>query len=79
MTLFKIGGKKQWRSVPQNSHDTQVKRQNPELARHLQNVYRVLISRARRGVYVYFMDKDTEKQFRGALPELNGPASVSLP
>jgi DUF2075 family protein len=63
-------GKQQWRSVPQNSHDTQVKRNNPDLTRHLQNVYRVLMSRAHRGVYVYFMDKDTEMRFRGAFPEL---------
>lgn len=62
--------KQQWQSVPQNSHDTQVKRNNPDLTRHLQNVYRVLMSRAHRGVYVYFMNKVTEQHFRHALPEL---------
>jgi DUF2075 family protein len=61
---------RQWQSVPRNSHDTQVKRNNPDLARHLQNVYRVLMSRAHRGVYVYFMDVETERRFRNALPEL---------
>jgi DUF2075 family protein len=69
--------KNQWRSVSENSNDTQVKRNNPDLARHLQNVYRVLMSRAHRGVYVYFMDKETERYFRSALPELDG--SVSNP
>jgi DUF2075 family protein len=59
--------KQEWKSVPQNSHDTQVKRNNPGLARHLQNVYRVLMSRAHRGVYVYFMDNNTEQHFRNAL------------
>lgn len=39
-----------WKSVPANSNDTQVKRNNPDLTRHLQNVYRVLMSRAHRGV-----------------------------
>jgi uncharacterized protein len=63
--------KHEWRTVPANSHDTQVKRKNPDLARHLQNVYRVLMSRAHRGVYVHFMDKDTEQHFRNALPELS--------
>lgn len=63
---------KQWRAVPQNSHDTQVKRNNPDLARHLQNVYRVLMSRAHRGVYVHFMDKETEAHFRGAWLDLDG-------
>ena len=61
----------QWLSVPQNSNDTQVKRKNPDLSRHLQNVYRVLMSRAHRGVYVYFMDYETERRFRSALPELS--------
>ncbi|MBZ5526810.1 MAG: DUF2075 domain-containing protein [Acidobacteriia bacterium] len=60
----------QWISNPQNSHDTQVKRNNPELTRHLQHVYRVLMSRAHRGVYVNFMDGETERHFRNALPEL---------
>jgi DUF2075 family protein len=63
--------KKEWRSVPRNSHDTQVKRNNPDLVRHLQHVYRVLLSRAHKGVYVYFMDPGTERRFRSALPELN--------
>ena len=62
--------KGQWRSVPENSHDTQVKRKNADLTRHLQNVYRVLMSRAHRGVYVHFMDHDTERYFRSFLPEL---------
>jgi DUF2075 family protein len=61
----------QWEAVPQNSHDTQVKRNNPDLVRHLQNVYRVLLSRAHKGVYVYFMDPGVERRFRSALSELN--------
>lgn len=62
--------KQHWKSAPQNSHDTQVKRNNPDLTRHLQNVYRVLMSRAHRGVYVYFMNKETEQHFTSALPEI---------
>jgi DUF2075 family protein len=59
-----------WKSVPERSHDTQVKRNNPQLTQHLKHVYRVLMSRAHRGVYVHFMDKATEQHFRDALPEL---------
>jgi DUF2075 family protein len=59
-----------WQAVPDNSHDAQIKRNNPNLTNHLKNVYRVLLSRAHRGVYVYFMDKDTEKYFRSHLPEI---------
>ena len=69
--------KQDWRSDPKHSHDTQVKRNNPDLIRHLQNVYRVLMSRAHRGVYVHFMDQDTERRFRSAIPELESPANPS--
>jgi DUF2075 family protein len=62
---------KTWKSNPENSNDTQVKRKNPQLTQHLQHVYRVLMSRAHRGVYAYFMDKDTERRFRSALPQVN--------
>lgn len=48
------------------------------LARHLQNVYRVLMSSAHRRVYVCFMDKGTEQYFRSALPELEGSISPAV-
>jgi uncharacterized protein len=70
--VYDTGGKA-WKSVPQNSHDTQVKRNNAGLTRHLQNVYRVLMSRAHRGVYVHFMDHETEQYFRNSLPRLDSP------
>jgi uncharacterized protein len=66
-----------WKSVPANSHDTQVKRNNVNLTQHLKHVYRVLMSRAHRGVYVYFMNKSTECHFRKALPELQESATTS--
>jgi len=58
-----------WKSVPEKSNDTQVKRKNPNLTQHLKNVYRVLMSRAHRGVYVHFMDSATEQHFQSALRE----------
>jgi uncharacterized protein len=66
-----------WKSVPANSYDTQVKRKNTDLTRHLQNVYRVLMSRAHRGVYVHLMNAATERYFRGALPELSDSEGVA--
>ena len=59
-----------WIALSKNSFDTQVKRGNPKLVDHLKHVYRVLLSRAHKGVYVYFMDKDTEKYFRTNLPDI---------
>jgi DUF2075 family protein len=56
-----------WQAVPEHSHDLAVKRSNPRLAEHLASVYRVLMSRAHKGVYVYFMDKGTEGYFRSRL------------
>ncbi len=61
---------KKWISQPKNSYDSMVTRNNVELTKHLKQVYRVLMSRAHKGVYVYFMDKDTEKYFKNNL-ELN--------
>ncbi len=65
-----------WGAVPERSYDTQVKRNNPNLLEHLASVYRVLLSRAHKGVYVYFMDKDTEQYFRSCMEE-SSPSLVS--
>lgn len=62
--------KNKWKAFSENSFDTQVKRNNPALTEHLKNVYRILMSRAHKGVYIYFMDKNTEKYFRQHLPEI---------
>ena len=59
--------KKEWLSQPKYSYDTMVTRNNAELTKHLKQVYRVLMSRAHRGVYIYFMDKGTEKYFNDNL------------
>lgn len=55
--------RKSWAAVPERSRDTQVKRNNPNLTQHLLSVYRVLLSRAHKGVYVYFMDRNTRRYF----------------
>jgi DUF2075 family protein/phage repressor protein C with HTH and peptisase S24 domain len=52
-----------WKADPAASFDTQVARNNPDLAEHLKSVYRVLLSRAHKGVYVYFMDERTRTYF----------------
>lgn len=59
-----------WEARPENSHDSMVTRNNAELVKHFQHVYRVLLSRAHRGVYIHFMDKATENYFRENLGEL---------
>ena len=56
-----------WEAHPEKSHDTQVKRKNPELVKHFRNVYRTLLSRAQKGVYVYFMDENTKKYFQSQI------------
>lgn len=52
-----------WEARPENSFDAQTKRKNQDFTKHLKNVYRVLMSRAHKGVYMYFMDKEAEKYF----------------
>jgi DUF2075 family protein len=58
---------KDWRADPTQSFDTQVKRDNPKLTEHLKSVYRVLLSRAHKGVYVYFMNQGTRHYFASHL------------
>lgn len=53
-----------WVAQPEFSHDSAAKRGNTHFAQHLKHVYRVLLSRAHRGVYVYFEDKETEEYFK---------------
>ena len=56
-----------WVAKPENSHDSGAVRGNTELTKHLKNVYRVLMSRAHKGVYVYFVNKDTEEYFKSKM------------
>lgn len=58
---------KTWIAKPENSYDTMVKNNNKKFTEHLKNVYRVLMSRAHKGCYVYFMDKDTEEFFKSKM------------
>ncbi len=62
---------KKWAAIPENSFDGTVKRGKESFAEHLKNVYRVLLSRAHKGCYVYFMDKETEEFFKSCIePEM---------
>lgn len=61
---------KSWYAKPENSCDNMAKRGNDEFAKHLKNVYRVLLSRAHKGVYVYCMDKDTEEYLKSKAKSL---------
>jgi hypothetical protein len=82
------GSAASWIAVPEKSHDIQVARNNPKLKDHLASVYRVLLSRAHKGVYVYFMDKGTENYFREQLArpvpfgadaeQKKGPAGIPI-
>ena len=64
-----------WISRPENLHDSHVKCKNAKLTQHLKNLYRVLLSRAHRGVYAYFMDRSTEHilGIRFQNPEIGRP------
>jgi uncharacterized protein len=58
---------KKWVARKENSCDGMVTRNNEKLEDHLKNVYRVLLSRAHKGVYVYFMDDSTRKYFESRI------------
>jgi len=68
---------KGWVSIPENSFDSQVLRGNQMLTDHLKHVYRVLMSRAHKGVYLYFMDKETEMFFRSKIASRDGALMFS--
>lgn len=68
---------KGWISIPENSFDKQALRGNQKLTDHLKHVYRVLMSRAHRGVYLYFMDKETERFFRSKIESKDGALMFS--
>src|SRR5262249_11479502 len=49
-----------WVGRPENSFDTVVKRSGGAFLDLVKNTYRVLLSRALKGCFVHFMDKETE-------------------
>lgn len=59
-----------WYAIPKNSYDTMAKNKNDEFVQHLKNVYRVLLTRAHKGVFVYFINKGTEEYFMDKAKEL---------
>ncbi len=60
-----------WVSKPENSYDNMAKRGNSKFTQHLKNVYRVLMSRAHKGVYVYFTDDNTKIFFESRIKNEN--------
>lgn len=56
-----------WEGHPESSCDTTVKRNKEKFLDLVRNTYRVLLSRALKGCYVYFVDKETEKFVRSRM------------
>ena len=59
--------KQTWEAHKENSSDVAVKQSKEGFINYIKNVYRVLLSRAMKGCYVYFLDKETEKFFRSRM------------
>jgi hypothetical protein len=51
----------EWVGKPENSKDPVIRRGKAKFTEHVKNIYRILLTRARYGVFVYFVDKETEK------------------
>jgi len=56
-----------WNSYKDVSGKKGLKDKPKELTKLVKNIYKVLMSRAHKGVYVYFVDKETEKFFKSRL------------
>jgi len=52
---------------PENSYDPALRRDSEHFTERVKNIYRVLLSRAHRGVYVYFVDKETGLYFKSKI------------
>ncbi len=50
-----------WEAHPENSYDRLAKSNKANFIHLVKNAYRILLSRAMRGCFVYFCDKETEK------------------
>ncbi len=59
--------KKEWTGNPQNSADPIVKRSKDNFMKHVKHVYRTLLTRGMKGIYVYFMDENTRKFFESRI------------
>lgn len=57
----------EWEGHVENSADSVVKRAGDNFINLIKNSYRVLLSRALKGCYVYFVDKETEKFVRSRI------------
>ena len=58
-----------WVAQKESSRDAQVKRDNPDLAEHLANTYRVLLTRGMRGTLAYSMDPETQAYLKSRVPK----------
>ena len=56
----------QWEAHPDQSEDRAVRR-SKDYFELVKNTYRILMTRGHKGCYVHFMDKDTEKYFKGRI------------
>ncbi len=68
-----------WAGYPEDSHDSVVKRAKGSFTDLVKNTYRVLLSRAHKGCYVCFLDKETEKFFRSRVEADPGVEGLSKP
>jgi hypothetical protein len=63
--------KKTWVGKPENSADAMVKRNKEIFLKNVKNTYRVLLTRGMKGIYVYFMDKNTEEFIRSRIETIS--------
>ena len=56
--------------------DPVIRRDKQHFTEHVKNIYRTLLTRARYGVYVYFLDKDTEKFVKSRIVEYEKNARI---
>lgn len=56
-----------WEAHREESYDSPVKRSKDKFLELVKNTYRVLLSRAHKGCYIYFLDKETENFYKSRI------------
>ncbi len=70
-------GAKDWKGNRHELADASVKRakSDEDFVRCVKNVYRTLLTRGMKGIYVHFMDKETEKFFKSRMEQVEEATS----
>ena len=66
-----------WVGHPENSRDPAIRNSQDQFVALVKNIYRILLSRAMKGCYVFFLDKNTERFVKSRMERTSAPISLT--